>query len=66
LRCIACNKSLSDFESTRKSTETGEFIDLCNFCYSTIQNDAPSAEREDLRDEEIINPEVDNDPFDLD
>ena len=54
MRCIACNKMLSDFESTRKSTETGEFLDLCNFCYSTIQKDTPSAEREDLRDEETI------------
>lgn len=61
MRCKACNKALSDFESTRKSTETGEYIDLCNWCYGTISKDAPMHEREDLRDEEII----DNDDDDL-
>lgn len=60
MRCLACNKALSEFEATRKSTETGEFLDLCNYCYSTIQTVAPSAEREDLRDEETL-----DDPEDL-
>ena len=54
MRCVACNKVLSDFESTRKSVNTGEYLDLCNHCFHTIQGDAPSTEREDLRDEEII------------
>jgi len=63
MRCLACNKALSEFESTRKSPETGEFIDLCNYCYSTIQNEAPMQEREDLRDEEIIT-KNDDDLFD--
>jgi len=60
MRCLACNRALSDFESTRKSTETGEYLDLCNFCYSTISKDTPSHEREDLRDEEVINTDEDN------
>ena len=50
MRCKACNINLSDFESTRKSNTTGEFIDLCNTCYNTIQQDVdPASEREDLR-----------------
>lgn len=64
MRCKACNRALSDFESTRKSTETGEFIDLCNWCYGCISKEAPMYEREDLRDEEIINPDEDSDLFD--
>ena len=28
MRCRACDKNLSDFESTRKHHESGEFIDL--------------------------------------
>lgn len=64
MRCKACNKALSDFEATRKSTETGEFIDLCNWCYGYISKDTPMYEREDLRDEEIINPDMEDDPFD--
>jgi protein-arginine kinase activator protein McsA len=52
MRCKACNINLSDFESTRKSSTSGEFIDLCNTCYSTIQQDVdPASEREDLRHE---------------
>jgi hypothetical protein len=49
MRCRACNKALNDFESTRKSIETGEYLDLCNHCFqaSEIGN---SKEREDLRD----------------
>lgn len=50
MRCLACNKALSDFEATRKSTQTGEYIDLCNTCYRTIKDVILPEEREDLRD----------------
>lgn len=50
MRCLACNKELSDFEATRKSTETGEYIDLCNTCFGTIKNVVLPEEREDLRE----------------
>ena len=59
MRCLACNKQLGDFESTRKSSETGEFIDLCNWCYSTISKDTLAEEREDLRDEEALDNDED-------
>ena len=48
MRCKACNKVLSDYESKRKGIETKEYIDLCNYCYSTISNDILTDEREDL------------------
>jgi hypothetical protein len=48
MRCKACNKVLSDYESTRKSEVTKEFVDLCNICYSTISQDILSTDREDL------------------
>lgn len=50
MRCLACNKKLSDFEATRKSTETNEYIDLCNVCFSTIKDVVLPNEREDLKD----------------
>lgn len=59
MRCIACNKALGDFESTRKDSE-GQFVDLCNYCYG--QSGIYAEEREDLRDEEVIIDE-DNDPL---
>ena len=47
MRCIACNKNLTDFESTRKD-RGGNFVDLCNHCYHSIQNDLHAEERPDL------------------
>lgn len=39
MRCIACNKQLTDYEATRKSVVTGEFLDMCNGCYKEIKED---------------------------
>jgi hypothetical protein len=50
MRCKACNTELNDFESTRKSSTTGEFIDLCNVCYNSVRNDVQAIERFDLMD----------------
>lgn len=32
MRCCCCNNLLTDFEATRKSASTGDFLDLCNGC----------------------------------
>ena len=63
MRCLACNKALNDFESTRKSATTGEYVDLCNHCFHNIEQDIESVVREDLRDEESY--EDDNELDDL-
>ncbi len=52
MRCVACNKNLNDFESTRKSAITGEYLDLCNTCFHQVEQDVPAKERDDLRSEE--------------
>lgn len=52
MRCRCCDKKLSDFEATRKSIHTGEFLDMCNRCYGTISKDVLSYERYDLYDDE--------------
>lgn len=52
MRCRCCDKNLSDFESTRKHVITGEYIDMCNKCYGTIDKQVLSYERYDLYDEE--------------
>ena len=49
MRCLACNKELTEFEATRKSEQTGEFIDLCNDCYRPIKDDLRSIENDDLK-----------------
>jgi len=53
MRCIACDKNLNDFESTRKYT-SGEFIDLCNGCYGEIKDEVLAIEREDLNQGEQV------------
>lgn len=51
MRCLACNKALNDFEATRKSATTGEYVDLCNHCFHDVEQDLETIVREDLRDE---------------
>ena len=49
MRCLACNKELTEFEATRKSAQTGEFIDLCNDCYRSIKDEIRSVENNELK-----------------
>lgn len=48
MRCKACDKQLSDFEATRKSLESGDFIDLCNNCFSYVSDSMHVSIRMDL------------------
>lgn len=48
MRCKACDTLLSDYEATRKSSVTGEFIDMCNTCYKEIKDDVQVIENTSL------------------
>jgi hypothetical protein len=52
MRCYCCNKALSDYEATRKSVSTGNFLDMCNKCYGSISGEVLALERTDLRHED--------------
>lgn len=39
MRCFACNVVLSTPERTRRFEGSGEFVDLCNKCLNTIDDD---------------------------
>lgn len=52
MRCLSCNVSLTDYESTRKSAVTGEYLDLCNSCFSSISGEIGTIDREDLAHDE--------------
>lgn len=41
MRCGCCNKRLSDYETTLKHAETGEYLDLCMDCLSDIAQEVP-------------------------
>jgi hypothetical protein len=46
MRCIACNIELTDYEATRKDKD-GHFVDLCNYCYSSVKDDLPVVNNHD-------------------
>lgn len=48
MRCLSCDAALTDYEATRRSANTNEFIDLCNHCFASISEDLQTIEREDL------------------
>ena len=67
MRCYCCDKNLSDFESTRKSVTSGDYLDMCNKCYGTIKDDLISEERYDLYDgdeDEMTEDELDGENYD--
>lgn len=51
MRCSCCNVMLTEFESTIRKVSTNEFIDTCEKCLSTIEDDVKVMTREDLRTE---------------
>lgn len=57
-RCVACDKNLNDYESTRKDLH-GNYLDMCNRCYGEIKEDVLSVERDDLSPTEELESEVD-------
>jgi hypothetical protein len=44
MRCSACNVILTTSESVRRFKDSGEFVDLCNKCLSTISDDVQTVE----------------------
>ena len=60
MRCVCCNSLLSDFEATRRCASTGDFLDMCNECFHTVQEDIDVYERYDLRHESDIETEEDD------
>jgi hypothetical protein len=56
MRCASCDSILSDFEATRKGAFSGQYLDMCNSCFATINDQVYAIERTDL--------EHDSDSFD--
>jgi hypothetical protein len=54
MRCTACNVILTTSESVRRFKDSGEFVDLCNKCLSTISEDVTTVEGVASDEEEYI------------
>ncbi len=55
MRCYSCNKVLTTQESVRRFKGSGDFVDLCNGCLSTISEDVDTVDGcggEEVDDEE--------------
>jgi len=51
MRCLACNRRLNEYESTRRYASNGQFVDLCR-CSDSSLRDVALVTREDLQHEE--------------
>ena len=62
MHCRACNKLLSDYESTRKNAVTGQYLDLCKVCFEDVKPFVKVIDRKDLITEaDLDDPEEDYD-----
>ena len=61
MRCASCDCILSDFEATRKGAFSGQYIEMCNECFATINDQVYSIERSDLEhDSDSFTQELDD------
>jgi len=56
MRCLSCNCELTDEESVKKGINTGEYLDMCYACLSTI----PEVELVDSDGIEVVDEVEDN------
>lgn len=66
MRCLSCNKILSDLEATRKYASTGEFMDLCNRCFHSGVSDQVDVIENSPEDDPPDDWEFDDDLDDFD
>lgn len=59
MKCVCCNKTLNDYESTRRHALTNEFLDLCNRCMKDMPN-IPTKDRSDLVKEADFDDDLDD------
>ena len=52
MRCGACDCELTDFEATRKSIVSGDYLDLCGNCLGYIVDVVNTSENYKLYDPE--------------
>ena len=64
MHCQACNRLLSDYESTRKHAITFEFLDLCKVCFEDVKTIIPTIDRKELMTDQDL--DVDDDDTNVD
>lgn len=64
MHCTACDRLLTEFESTRRNANTFQFIDLCKVCFEDVKPFVPTIDRADLITEADLDEEPDDDNLD--
>ncbi len=62
MHCTACDRLLTEFESTRRNAHTFQFIDLCKVCFEDVKPFVPTIDRTDL----ITEADLDEEPEEKD
>jgi hypothetical protein len=52
MRCLSCNCQLNDHEATRKYASSGTFIDLCDHCFTDVEDEIAVIEGQPDNDNE--------------
>ena len=52
MRCVCCDRILSKQESVRRFKGSGEFVDMCSPCLSTISDEVQVVEGQAADDED--------------
>ena len=63
MHCVCCDRLLNDYESTRKSRTTGEYLDTCNKCFRLIEDEIDTIDRTDLNEGEVVDWELGEDEW---
>ena len=64
MRCQCCDRLLNDFESTRKSKTTGDYLDMCNSCIASVADQLETLDRADLPEGDVPDEEIEFDSWD--
>ena len=62
MHCTACDRLLTEYESTRRNANTFQFIDLCKVCFEDVKPFVPTIDRADL----ITEADLDEEPIEDD
>ena len=64
MHCRACDRLLTEYQSTLKNAVTGQYMDLCKVCLEDIKPFVRLIDRKDLITEADLDDEPDEDNLD--
>ena len=67
MHCRACDKLLTEYQSTIKNAITGQYMDLCKVCLDDVKPFVKLIDRKDLITEaDLDDPDADEDKAEMD